>query len=68
MKIGIIGASAAGLYTALLYLRRCPKSEVIIYDHADKVGKKLLATGNGHCNLMHLPFSEKAFNHPDFVR
>ena len=67
VKIGIIGASAAGLYTALLYAQKNPNVQITILEQTDKVGKKILATGNGHCNLMHVPFSPKAFNHPDFV-
>ena len=68
MSVGVIGASAAGLYTALLYSRLHPRAEVAVYDRADKVGKKLLATGNGHCNLMHVPFEPTAFNHPSFIK
>ena len=67
MKIGIIGASAAGLYAAILLAKRHPDFRIDVIEKNDKVGKKLLATGNGHCNLFNVGFSGKAFNHPEFV-
>ena len=67
MKVGIIGASAAGLYTAILVAKRHPDYRVVVLEKNDKAGKKLLATGNGHCNLFNLSFSGNAFNHPEFV-
>lgn len=67
MKIGIVGASASGLYTALLLSRRKRDAEITLFDRMDKAGKKILATGNGHCNLFHVPFLSGAFNHPEFV-
>ena len=66
-KVGIIGASASGIYVALLFAKKSPETEIHLFDRADRIGKKLLATGNGHCNLMHVPFKPEAFNHPDFV-
>lgn len=67
MKIGIIGGSAAGLYAAILLAKRHPDFHIIIIEKNDKAGKKLLATGNGHCNLFNANFSGKQFNHPEFV-
>lgn len=67
VKVGIIGASASGLYTALLLAKKNPSAKITILEQTDKVGKKILATGNGHCNLMHVPFSPKAFNHPGAI-
>ena len=52
MKVGIIGASAAGLYSAILLKRAHPDFEVTLFEKNDRVGKKLAATGNGHCNLL----------------
>ena len=66
-RIGIIGASASGIYTALLAKYRNPSLQITLFDRTDKIGKKVLATGNGHCNLLHDPFLIEAYNHPDFV-
>lgn len=45
----IIGAGASGLVTAIVSARRGKK--VLILEKNNKVGKKLLATGNGKCNI-----------------
>lgn len=47
MKIVIIGAGPAGMMAAL---KLSDKHEVILIDRNDKVGRKLLLTGNGKCN------------------
>lgn len=53
--IAILGAGASGLMagiSALMELKRQNKHKrVIIIDHLDRVGKKILVTGNGKCNL-----------------
>ncbi len=47
--IAIIGAGASGLITAIVSARS--GAEVKIFEKNSKVGKKILATGNGRCNL-----------------
>ncbi len=48
----IIGAGAAGLMCALTAGQRGRK--VLILDHADQVGKKILISGGGSCNFTNL--------------
>ena len=67
MRVGIVGASAAGLYAAILLAKRHPDFQIIVIEKNDKPGKKLLATGNGHCNLFNKDFRGEYFNHPEFV-
>lgn len=45
----IIGAGASGLVTAIVASRRGKK--VLILEKNNKIGKKILATGNGKCNI-----------------
>ncbi len=45
----IIGAGASGLVSAIVASRRGKK--VLLLEKNAKVGKKLLATGNGRCNI-----------------
>lgn len=52
MKIAVVGGGAAGLTAAIAANRQ--GAEVIILEQADRVGKKLLATGNGRCNLTNI--------------
>ncbi|MGM8897024.1 MULTISPECIES: BaiN/RdsA family NAD(P)/FAD-dependent oxidoreductase [unclassified Psychrobacter] len=45
----IVGAGASGLYCALTAGRRGRR--VLVLDHANKVGKKILMSGGGRCNF-----------------
>ena len=45
----IIGAGASGLYCALTAGRRGRR--VLVLDHANKAGKKILMSGGGRCNF-----------------
>lgn len=45
----IIGAGAAGLMCAIEAGKR--KRQVLVLDHANKVGKKILMSGGGRCNF-----------------
>lgn len=49
MKIGIIGGGAAGMMSAIIAARN--GHNVTIIEHNQKLGKKILATGNGKCNF-----------------
>lgn len=48
----IIGAGASGLMAAIAAGRK--GSLVLVIEHKDKAGKKILATGNGKCNYTNL--------------
>lgn len=47
-KVMVIGGGASGI-TAAISAARCG-AEVIIIEHMDRIGKKILSTGNGKCN------------------
>lgn len=50
----IIGGGAAGL-AASVFLSRCGSGRrILVLEKNPRVGKKLLATGNGTCNLTHV--------------
>ncbi|KAB1439584.1 NAD(P)/FAD-dependent oxidoreductase [Candidatus Galacturonibacter soehngenii] len=51
-EIIVIGAGAAGVMAAITAARNHAK--VTILEHTQRFGKKLLATGNGRCNLTNL--------------
>lgn len=48
-KIVVIGGGASGLMGAI-WAARCG-AQVTLLEHNEKTGKKILATGNGKCNL-----------------
>ena len=52
MDLLIIGGGAAGLAAAVVASRR--GARVTIVERMNRVGKKLLATGNGRCNLANM--------------
>ena len=47
--VGVIGAGPAGMMAALQAARR--GARVLLFDRNGTVGRKLLVTGNGRCNL-----------------
>ena len=48
-KIAVVGGGAAGMTAAIQSARM--GALVTIYERNDRVGKKLLSTGNGKCNF-----------------
>lgn len=61
-SIGIIGGGASGLLLSILLKRKLP-NEVVIFESLDKVGKKLLQTGNGKGNISNLHIDNSCYNH-----
>ena len=69
MVIGIIGAGASGM-TAALAAAQNPDVQVLLLERQARVGRKLLATGNGRCNITNLKAKGSSYhgNTPDFAR
>lgn len=51
MKTAILGAGASGLAAAITLKRECPSMDVILLEKLSEPARKILATGNGRCNL-----------------
>ncbi|MDU2373248.1 MAG: aminoacetone oxidase family FAD-binding enzyme [Peptoniphilus harei] len=66
MDIIIIGAGASGIVTAIN--AKNENNKVILLEKNDRIGKKLLATGNGRCNYTNMNLTEKNYSSPDFVK
>lgn len=53
--VAVIGGGAAGIFAALSAAREARRSgkeiRISIYEKNDRIGKKILMTGNGRCNL-----------------
>lgn len=64
-RIAIVGGGAAGLVCAT-EAARCGV-EAVVFESADRVGKKILATGNGRCNMGNAFVSGRDYNRPAFV-
>ncbi len=63
----IVGGGAAGMTAAIAAARR--GAAVTILEHTARVGKKILSTGNGKCNITNLSMPEGAYrgNQPEFA-
>lgn len=57
----IIGAGASGLMCAISAKEKNKNISVAIIEKNDRVGKKLLSTGNGRCNLTHRDISSDKY-------
>ena len=64
----VLGAGAAGLMAAIIAGQRGQR--VLLLDHADRVGKKILISGGGRCNFTNLNCSADGFlsANPHFAR
>ena len=69
MVIGIIGGGASGMAAALAAAEN-KENKIIIFERQARVGRKLLATGNGRCNLTNLQANGDCYHgdHPDFAK
>lgn len=65
----VIGGGAAGMMAALTAARDKDK-KVVLIERQQRVGRKLLATGNGRCNLTNMNAAPENYHGelPDFAR
>ena len=65
-QVTVIGGGAAGL-TAAIWAARSG-ADVSVIEHTDRVGKKILSTGNGRCNLTNSKMDKSCYRsgQPDF--
>lgn len=61
MKIAVIGGGASGIAAAIYAKRICKENSVTVFERSDRALRKLLATGNGRCNLSNTDISEKNY-------
>lgn len=61
MVIGVIGGGASGMAAALTAAEN-KKNQILLFERQARVGRKLLATGNGRCNLTNLHVCGKSYH------
>lgn len=66
--VAIIGAGAAGMAVAIAAKRKTPSLSVAMLDSMPREGKKILATGNGRCNLSNINALEHDFYNNGFAK
>ncbi|HOP57595.1 MAG TPA: NAD(P)/FAD-dependent oxidoreductase [Bacillota bacterium] len=65
-NITVIGGGASGVMAALAAAE--DGASVTLLERNSRIGKKLLATGNGRCNYTNENLTADDYNHPDFVK
>ncbi|NLZ53156.1 MAG: NAD(P)/FAD-dependent oxidoreductase [Thermoanaerobacteraceae bacterium] len=67
LKIFVVGGGASGMMAALL--ARYKGADVTILERNSRVGKKILATGNGRCNYTNVNVNVNCYSgkNPDFI-
>lgn len=60
--IAIIGGGASGLAAAVSAAMTNSSLKIVIIERLDRVGKKILATGNGRCNLSNKNLGEEHYH------
>ena len=63
MKIAVIGAGASGMMAAIQAAGK--GAEVTCFELKEKIGKKIYATGNGHCNFSNQKMLDPTFQIKD---
>ena len=62
-RVLIIGGGASGMAAAIAAAEQ--GAEAVILEHMDRVGKKILSTGNGRCNLTNRKLDETCYRSGD---
>ena len=62
-RVLIIGGGASGLAAAVWAARQ--GARVTVVEHMDRVGKKILSTGNGRCNMTNLYMGPECYRSGD---
>ncbi len=62
LDIAVIGGGASGLTAAITAARENAGLKIAVVERLPRVGKKILATGNGRCNLSNINAKAYAYN------
>ena len=66
--LAVIGGSASGLCAAIQAARRNNNISVAVFERMPRAGKKILATGNGRCNLSNAAAGQHAYRNAAFAK
>lgn len=64
----IIGGSASGLTAAINANRLHPNIKIAIFEQLPRLGKKILATGNGRCNMTNTNAFGHTYRNDEFAK
>ena len=66
-KVAIIGGGISGCFAAIRIKEKHPDYQVDIFEHNDKLLKKIYATGNGKCNFANIGSLENKYSNEEYV-
>lgn len=70
-RIAVIGGGAAGLAAAIAVGEECRRvgvaAEVVLFEADERVGRSILATGNGRCNFSNAHIAPAVYWNAEFV-
>ena len=67
INVVIVGGGASGIMCALHLSKLSSNFNITILEKQDRIGKKILVTGNGKCNLTNKYITKNNYNHPEFI-
>ncbi len=67
-KIVIVGAGASGMMCAIEAAKNSKNTHIVILEHNTSAGRKILATGNGRCNLTNMTMNIDCYRSHDMDR
>lgn len=71
-KVTIVGAGASGLMASIYLKEQAIEKnidlKVVLLEKNERVGKKILSTGNGKCNYSNTLLDPKYYNNEEFVK
>ena len=60
--IVVIGGGASGLTAAIYAKKYAPEAKIMIAEKLQRTGKKIIAAGNGKCNLSNIDLSDQHYH------
>jgi len=62
IDIAVIGGGASGMMASITAAQTAPGLRIAVLERAPRVGRKLLSTGNGRCNLTNLTAEQGGYH------
>ena len=66
-KVAVIGGGISGVFASIKIKELHPDYEVTIFEHNDKLLKKIYATGNGKCNFANIGSLKDKYHNEEFA-
>ena len=66
-RVAIIGGGISGCFAAIRMKEKHPDYQVDVFEHNDKLLKKIYATGNGKCNFANTGSLENKYSNEEFA-